>query len=186
MAVLASSLLPGHAAAQDERPVIVQYLAGPYQVGVLTQRSRLAVGKAVFTVFVRDAKGGGPVSDAKVIIRTHHQVDLAEGWSYAFNSPNTPEAYRAQIGLDEPGIWDAVVEIESPLGTGIVSVGSLHVPNPRTYSSGSFVFIGIFIVLLLGAFYLWRTTIRNARRALEISERRGFDELPQLPDERDW
>lgn len=184
--MLASFLIPGQVAAQDERPVIVHYLAGPYEVGVLTQRSKLAVGKALFTIHVREAQSGDPVRDAKVMVRTRHQVDGTEGWSFAFNTPKVPEAYRAQISLDAPGIWEAMVEIEGPLGTSLTSVGSLHVPNPRTYSSGSLVFVGVFIILLLGAGYLWRTTTRNARRSISISESRGFDDLPQLPDDRDW
>ena len=186
MAILAFSLTPLGVAAQDERPVIVHYLAGPYEVGVLTQRSKLALGQALFTVFVREAQGGAPVGDAKVLIRTRHNVEGTEGWSFAFNTPNTPEAYRAQITLDAPGIWDAMVEIQGPLGTGLTAVGSLHVPNPRTYSAGSFVFVGVFLVLFVGALYLWRTSTRNARRALSISETRGFDDLPQLPADRDW
>ena len=181
--ILGLSLVPGRAAAQDERPVIIHYLAGPYEIGVLTQRSKLVVGKAVFTIFVRYPQSGDPVGDAKVIVRTIHRVDGTEGWSWAFNSPKVPEAYRAQINLDDPGIWDAVVEINGPLGTGIASVGSLHVPNPRTYSSGSYVFFGVFAVLFSGAGYLWWSTTRdNRRRAMAKSEPPGPEESPQVPD----
>lgn len=184
--VLGLHEVPGQAAAQDERPVVVEYLAGPYKVGVLTQRSNLAVGRAVFTIFVRDAQGGAPVADARVIVRTHHQVEGTEGWSSAFNSPSAPEAYRAQVNLEDPGIWDAVIEIESPLGGGIISVGSLHVPNARSYTSGSYVFVGVFAVLLLGGGYLWWTINRNQRRRIIAeSGSPGSNDLPREPDAGD-
>ena len=182
LAVLGTVLGPDLVSAQSERPVVVHYLTGPYEIGVLTQRSDLSVGRAVFTITVQDAEGGEPVGDARVVIRTSHQVEGTEGWASAFNSPNAPETYYAQVYLEEPGIWDVLIEIESPLGSSITSVGSLHIPNARTYSSGSYVFIGVFAVLLLGGGYLWWNTSRNQRRrAVAEADGSVTEDSPQGP-----
>ena len=167
-----AALGTGPAAAQSERPVVVHYLAGPFDVGVLIQRSNLSVGRAVVTIFLREADGGAPVGDASVVVRTEHQVEGISGWSYAFNSPDSPENYHAQLTLEESGIWDTVVEIDSPsLGSGVVAAGTLRVPHARTYASGSYVFFGLFAALMAGAGYLlW--SIRRSQRRMALDRAR--------------
>ena len=150
LAVMGALLGPGTAAAQSERPIIVNYLAGPYTIGVLTEKSSLSVGRVIFTITVHDTASGEPAGDATVVIRTRHQSEGTEGWSSAFNSPADPETYSAQILLETPGVWDAFIEITGPRGVGAVSVGSLGVPHARTYASGSYVFFGIFAALMAG------------------------------------
>ena len=163
-AVMGAFLAPGTAAAQSERPIIVNYLAGPYKIGVLTEKSSLSVGRVIFTITVHDAASGEPAGDATVVIRTRHQSEGTEGWSSAFNSPADPETFSAQILLETPGVWDAFIEISGPLGIGAVSVGSLGVPHARTYASGSYVFFGIFAALMSGAGYLVWSVHRNQKR----------------------
>ena len=164
LAVMGVFLTPGTAAAQSERPIIVNYLAGPYKIGVLTEKSSLSVGRVIFTITVHDAASGEPAGDATVVIRTRHQSEGTEGWSSAFNSPADPETFSAQILLETPGVWDAFIEISGPLGIGAVSVGSLGVPHARTYASGSYVFFGIFAALMSGAGYLVWSVHRNQKR----------------------
>ena len=164
LVVMGAFLAPGTAAAQSERPIIVNYLAGPYKVGVLTEKSSLSVGRVIFTITVHDAASGEPAGDATVVIRTRHQSEGTEGWSSAFNSPADPETYSAQILLETPGVWDALIEISGPGGVGAVSVGSLGVPHARTYASGSYVFFGIFAALMAGAGYLVWSARRNQKR----------------------
>ena len=164
LAVMGVFLAPGTAAAQSERPIIVNYLAGPYKIGVLTEKSSLSVGRVIFTITVHDAASGEPAGDATVVIRTRHQSEGTEGWSSAFNSPADPETFSAQILLETPGVWDAFIEISGPLGIGAVSVGSLGVPHARTYASGSYVFFGIFAALMSGAGYLVWSVHRNQKR----------------------
>ena len=164
LAVMGVFLAPGTAAAQSERPIIVNYLAGPYKIGVLTEKSSLSVGRVIFTITVHDAGSGEPAGDATVVIRTRHQSEGTEGWSSAFNSPADPETFSAQILLETPGVWDAFIEISGPLGIGAVSVGSLGVPHARTYASGSYVFFGIFAALMSGAGYLVWSVHRNQKR----------------------
>ena len=164
LAVMGVFLAPGTAAAQSERPIIVNYLAGPYKIGVLTEKSSLSVGRVIFTITVHDAASGEPAGDATVVIRTRHQSEGTEGWSSAFNSPADPETFSAQILLETPGVWDAFIEISGPIGIGAVSVGSLGVPHARTYASGSYVFFGIFAALMAGAGYLIWSVHRNQKR----------------------
>ena len=164
LAVMGAFLATGTAVAQSERPIIVNYLAGPYKIGVLTEKSSLSVGRVIFTITVHDAASGEPASDATVVIRTRHQSEGTEGWSSAFNSPADPETFSAQILLETPGVWDAFIEISGPLGIGAVSVGSLGVPHARTYASGSYVFFGIFAALMSGAGYLVWSVHRNQKR----------------------
>ena len=164
LAVMGALPGPGTAAAQSERPIIVNYLAGPYKVGVLTEKSSLSVGRVIFTITIHDAASGEPAGDATVVIRTRHQSEGTEGWSSAFNSPADPETYSAQILLETPGVWDAFIEITGPRGVGAVSVGSLGVPHARTYASGSYVFFGIFAALMAGGGYLVWSAHRNQKR----------------------
>ena len=164
LAVMGALLGPGTAAAQSERPIIVNYLAGPYTIGVLTEKSSLSVGRVIFTITVHDTASGEPAGDATVVIRTRHQSEGTEGWSSAFNSPADPETYSAQILLETPGVWDTFIEISGPRGIGAAAVGSLGVPHARTYASGSYVFFGIFAALMAGAGYLVWSVYRNQRR----------------------
>ena len=164
LAVMGAFLGPGTAAAQSERPIIVNYLAGPYTIGVLTEKSSLSVGRVIFTITVHDTASGEPAGDATVVIRTRHQSEGTEGWSSAFNSPADPETYSAQILLETPGVWDAFIEITGPRGVGAVSVGSLGVPHARTYASGSYVFFGVFAALMAGGGYLVWSAHRNQKR----------------------
>ena len=182
LAVMGAFLAPGTAAAQSERPIIVNYLAGPYKIGVLTEKSSLSVGRVIFTITVHDAASGEPAGDATVVIRTRHQSEGTEGWSSAFNSPADPETFSAQILLETPGVWDAFIEISGPLGIGAVSVGSLGVPHARTYASGSYVFFGIFAALMSGAGYLiWSVHRNQKRRAALGAAATGPAQVPDAP-----
>ena len=182
LAVMGVFLAPGTAAAQSERPIIVNYLAGPYKIGVLTEKSSLSVGRVIFTITVHDAASGEPAGDATVVIRTRHQSEGTEGWSSAFNSPADPETFSAQILLETPGVWDAFIEISGPIGIGAVSVGSLGVPHARTYASGSYVFFGIFAALMSGAGYLvWSVHRNQKRRAALGAAATGHAPVPDDP-----
>ena len=157
-------LPPAQAAAQSDKPVWVHYLVGPYDVAVFLQRSSLSLGRAVVDITVHDAESGQPEGEARLVIRTRHQVEGDTGWSHAFPTSNEPGTYHAQMLLERPGVWEAVVEVDGPKGGGIVSVGTLTVPHARTYSSGSYVFIGFFAAILAGGAYLIWTVNRNQRR----------------------
>ena len=137
--------------------------AGPYEIGVQMVRSDLAVGFAQVAVVVLDGATGQPVPDARVVLRTRHAESGDEGRANALNSPGTPARYQARLSLDSPGAWLVSVEVDSSLGKIALEIGSLEVPAPSRFSSGSIVFAGVFGVLILGGLYLWWST-RGLRR----------------------
>jgi hypothetical protein len=56
------------------------------------------------------------------------------------------------------------VEISSPLGKVSVEAPPVVVPSGRNSSAGSFVFVGISLVLVLGVLYVWWTIRREQQR----------------------
>ena len=59
-----------------------------------------------------------------------------------------------------------------------VEILPLEIPALRSYSSGSFIFIGVFMVLVLGATYLWwssRKALREREAAQGLPEDSGRD-----------
>ena len=138
--------------------------AGPYEIGFQVVQSDLAVGIAQFAVIVLDGATGTPVPGARVVLRTRHVESGDEGRVNALNSPVAPARYQARISLDSPGAWLVSVEIDSFLGKISLEIGSLEVPAPRRFSSGTIVFSGVFGVLVLGVLYLWWSSRRLRRQ----------------------
>lgn len=180
MIVLAVLLGPTTATlrAQEQQPMEIQQTAGPYEVGVLTERSNLSVGRARFIITVHDAASKAPVPGAQILIRTKHQAEGTEGWSAAFGVPKFPGTYHAQTRLDSPGVWLVSIEIQGPLGDGTVLVAPMNVPDLRGYSAGSYVFIGLTLVLVGGAGYLWWSTARRnkQRESLAVTSSEAPDQ----------
>ncbi len=163
--------------AQEQQPREIQQTAGPYEVGVLTERSNLSVGRARFIITVDDPVTGGPVNGAEIVIRIKHQAEGTEGWAAAYSVPTFPGTYHAQTRFDSPGVYLVSIEIQGELGKGTVLVEPLNVPDLRGYSSGSFVFVGLTLVLVAGAAFLWWNTSRQNKRreALAVSSGRSED-----------
>ena len=136
--------------AQEQQPREIQQTAGPYEVGVLTERSNLSVGRARFIITVDDPVTGGPVNGAEIVIRIKHQAEGTEGWAAAYSVPTFPGTYHAQTRFDSPGVYLVSIEIQGELGKGTMLVEPLNVPDLRGYSSGSFVFVGLTLVLVAG------------------------------------
>ena len=157
--------------AQDQQPREIQQTAGPYEVGVLTERSNLSVGRARFIITIDDPVTGEPVDGAEIVIRIKHQADGTEGWAAAYSVPTFPGTYHAQTRFDSPGVYLVSIEIQGELGKGTVLVEPLNVPDLRGYSSGSIVFVGLTLVLVAGAAFLWWNTARQNKRreALAVS-----------------
>ena len=157
--------------AQDQQPREIQQTAGPYEVGVLTERSNLSVGRARFIITIDDPATGEPVDGAEIVIRIKHQADGTEGWAAAYSVPTFPGTYHAQTKFDSPGVYLLSIEIQGELGKGTVLVEPMNVPDLRGYSSGSIVFVGLTLVLIAGAAFLWWNTARQNKRreALAVS-----------------
>lgn len=152
--------------AQEQQPVEVQQIAGPYQVGVLMESSTLTVGAVRFIITVDDRANGEPVNGAQILISFKHQADGTESSIPAFSVPRFPGTYQAQARLVTPGFYMVSVEVKGPRGNGAVLLEPLYIRELKGFSSGSYVFIGLTLVLVAGVAYLWWSTARqNKRRA---------------------
>ena len=162
--VLLAFASAGPVHAQDSQLNEVRITAGPHDVVVIPVNTNLAAGFVQYSVLVRNAKTGGPVSDAKVVLLANHEDEDYEGWANALNSPALPEQYDARLNLDSTGKWLISVDVISPLGRGGGEVQTLEVPSLQRYTSGSMVFFGVFAVLLAGVAYVWWSARRDRRR----------------------
>ena len=149
--------------AQDQQPVEIQQTVGPYTVGVLTERSNLSVGRARFIITLEDGITGEPITGAQIVIHIKSQASRTEGFAAAYGVPKFPGTYNAQVRLDTPGVHLVSIQIQGSLGEGTVLVEPFQVPDVGGYSSGSFVFVGLTLVLVLGAGYVWWSAARRKK-----------------------
>ena len=145
-------------------------LAGPYEIKVAIVQSSLSLGTTLLAIYVVEEATGQPIPDARVLLRTKHEGKETEGRASAHNTPQEPERYDAQFTLESPGIWRVTIEVDSTLGRVAVELPPLTVDEARRISAGTFVFIAIFLVLIMGAVYLWWSTRRRQRRASTMDD----------------
>lgn len=158
-------LRPGVTSAQGQGSEVqrFQQVAGPYEISAAVVQSHLSLGTTLFAITVVDEATGLPVPDAKVLLTTRHDESGDEGKGTAHNTPSNPDRYDAQMDLHSPGLWSITVGVESSRGKVAVEMMRLEVPETRRISGGTFVFIGVFVVLIGGAAYLWWSTRRRSR-----------------------
>ena len=152
--------------AQESGTKEVQVRAGPYDINVVASLSNLSLGQARFFITVLDITNGEPVNDARVVVRLKHSVNDTQGWATALYVPDLPEHYEARVSLDAPGIWRVAVEVTSSRGSEEIAAPTLEVPAMRSYTAGSIVFAGVFVLLLLGAGYVIWSVRRLQRQRL--------------------
>ena len=152
------------AVAQEESSEPFKKTVGPYEIEIAADASTLSLGKAIFAITVLDAAAGQPVPDARVVLRVKHISDGAEGWGLAVQTTNTPGRYDAQMNLDTPGVWNVNVEVSSSLGEVSVEGPPVTIPKARGLSQGSFVFLGVFLILASGVLWVWWSARRQLRR----------------------
>ena len=140
-------------------------IVGPYNIRVAIVQSGLSLGTTLVAVYVVEEATGQPIPDARVLLRTRHENEDTQGRATAHNTPQEPERYDAQMTLDASGDWQVTIEVASSLGTVAVEVPTLTVEATRRISGGTFVFIGVFLVIIGGAAYLWWSTQRRRRRS---------------------
>lgn len=163
LAALAAYLLPATAAAQQsEREEILH--TGAHAIRVAPVNYNLGVGSAQFAVFVTDPATGAPVPDAKVVMLAESAEEGNPGWAFATNSPATPERYIVHLKLDSTGEWNIKVDVSSSLGADLVDVTTLEVPSLNRLTQGSWVFFGMFAIIMFGIAYVWWSARRNYRR----------------------
>lgn len=146
----------------------VNVRAGPYDITVVSSLSNLSLGQARFFITVLNVATGEPVRDARVVVRLKGSLNDTQGWANAMYVPSLPEHYEARIVLDAPGTWRVAVEVTSPLGREEVVASTLEVPITQNFTSGSIVFAGVFVLLLLGACYVWWSARRAQRQRLAV------------------
>ena len=163
-ALALASVSPATAQAQDPLPEPYREIAGPYELGILAAPSTLSIGEVTFVVTVIDAATRQPVPDANVVVRVEHDLACREGcWGLAVHTTDVYEEYQAVMNLDHAGQWDVSVEVESPLGQATVQAPPVQIARPLRSTSGSLVFVGMTVVIVLGALYVtW--TIRKAQK----------------------
>ena len=158
------AVAPTTALAQESLPEPFRQTAGPYDIGVLAAPSTLSIGEVTFVVTVADAATGQPVPDAHVVVRVEHDLTCQKGcWGLAVHTTNVTEEFQAVMNLDHAGEWRVSTEVNSPLGAATVEAPPVQIARPRRSTSGSLVFVGMTVVIILGGIYVtW--TIRRAQR----------------------
>ena len=141
--------------------------AGPYEIFIAEDVSKLAVGVVIVTVSLRDASTGEGVPGALVTIRTRHARTGEEGYALAVNYVSLT-SYEAQVKLSTPGTWEITVDVESPLGNVSVEGLPVNIQTVRGLTSGSFVFVGVSALLILGVGYVWWSARREKRRRASV------------------
>ena len=146
----------------------VKTITGPYTV-VAEAKPLPSLLAASIIIQVSDTASGERVEDVRVTVFASLSGSDETGWAHAI-SPNAPGVYSATVELKTPGIWDTSLEIESPDGTPYPAEGFVFEVVPTTTNpEAGYVFIGVAVVLAVGAAYLvWRVR-RNQRRRGERS-----------------
>ena len=163
LALMAAFLLAATASAQESDREEVRY-TGAHAIRVVPVNYNLGVGSAQFAVFVTDPATGAPVPDARVVMLAESAEEGNPGWAFATNSPDTPERYIVHLKLDATGEWYIKVDVSSSLGADLADVTTLEVPSLNHLTQGSWVFFGMFGIIVLGIAYVWWSARRNYRR----------------------
>ena len=157
------ALLPSLARAQDTNVQRYREIAGAYEISMALVQSSLSLGTTLLAITVVEASSGQPVPGARVLLKTSHEAADSEITTIALNSQGNPERYDAVVQLDAAGTWRVAVEVDSSLGRVSVEMARLEVPETRKITGGTFVFIGVFMVIIAGVAYVWWSTQRGRR-----------------------
>ena len=140
--------------------------AGPYSVAA-DARELPSLQSVQFFITVKDS-AGAPAEGLQVTVHTSRRGGEETGWAHAF-SPNEPGLYQATVALEKPGVWEMLVEVTQPDGVtwfmdgeGFVFTSVTATTNPEA----GYVFIGVAVILAVGAGYLvWRIRRNQRQRA---------------------
>ena len=164
LAVFLLGLRP--ALAHDRAVEIFRGQDGRFEVVIAALPERPLVGTVHFSITPVDAASGAFVPDADVTLTVRRGPGERAIQARAVNTPAAPQYYDANITFASSGEWTAVVEVRSDtLGEATVET-SFRVDDQRITpsSSGTFVFLGIVVLLAGGVMYLWRSSRRERRR----------------------
>ena len=163
LALAATPLLAPVAFGQEGDKEEVHYV-GAHDIRVVPVNLNLGAGSAQFAIFVTHPETGAPVPDARVVMLTTQEQEGNPGWAFATNSPAVPDRYDVHLKLDSTGDWAISVDVSSALGAEIIDVTTLSVPSINRLTQGSWVFFGMFGIIMLGIAYVWWSARRDYRR----------------------
>lgn len=148
---------------QDSRRVETN--TGPYTV-VVDAQTLPSLQSVQFFITISETSTSAPAEDLTVSVLTTWSESDEAGENIAL-SPNVPGLYTATLQFD-PGRWETTILIEPPTGGSYGADGFVFdVPTPTGDSAAGFVFIGVAVVLILGAGYLtWRIRQNQKARAV--------------------
>ena len=149
--------------AQDESREEVHFV-GAHDIRVAPINLNLGAGSAQYAVFVSHPETGDPVPDARVVLIASNSEEANPGWAIAINSPAVPDRYDVNLKLDSTGEWAISADVSSPLGADLVDVTTLEVPSVNRLTQGTWVFLGVFVLILGGIAYVWLSARRDYRR----------------------
>ena len=149
---------------QDSRRA--ESVAGPYSV-VVDAQTLPSLQSVQFFIRITETSTAAPAEDLTVTVLTTWSESEDTGENIAL-SPNVPGLYTATLKFD-PGRWETTILIEPPSGGSYGADGfTFNVPEPTSDAAAGFVFIGVAVILIVGAGYLtWR--IRRNQRARDVA-----------------
>lgn len=156
-------MLPPLAIAQTQGSEVQRFhqVAGPYEISAAVVQSGLSLGTTLFAITIVDSSTGLPIPDARVLLSIKHDDFGEEAKGTAINTRANPDRYDAQMDLNASGLWRIAVDVESSKGRVAVEMMELTVPETRRITGGTYVFIGVFGVIIAGATYIWWSTKRR-------------------------
>ncbi len=145
---------------------------GDFDVAVRWLPPAPQVGFVNIAVEPRLSESGEAVADARVLLVAESEPEHPVFEVVAVNTPSDPTVYRANMKFEEAGNWALRVSIDSPSGGEADFRAPLVVlPAPiQPGAGGGWVFLGIFIALCAGSFYL----IMASRKA-QAARRRSLE-----------
>ncbi len=139
-------------------------VTGPYTV-VVDAQTLPSLQSVQFFIRITETATGTPAEDLTVSVLTTWSESDETGENIAL-SPNVAGLYTATLQFD-PGRWETTILIEPPSGGSYGADGFVFdVPTPTTDPTAGLVFIGVAVILIVGAGYLtWRVRQNQKARA---------------------
>ena len=140
--------------------------AGPYDVVVGVRPETPRVGPVHFSITLTDAATSLQVSDAEVTIIANDELGQPTFQARALNTPKSPQLYEANISFESAGAWTVQVQVlNARLGPAAFSFPLAVEPlSIGPESGGALVLLGVIVVLIGGASYVWYGARRQRRK----------------------
>ena len=159
--------LPDSAQAQVEATEIFRHRQGGYEMGLAVLPYPPKVGHVHFSITLSDVETSSDVTDAEITIVANDEGGEPAYQALALNTPQEPRFYEANISFRAAGSWSLEVRVDSPrLGATTFSVPmEVEIQSIAAAPEGTLVFIGLMIVLVGGATYVWYSARRRTQGA---------------------